>query len=85
MAQVSIPRSRDTGRNFRLHVSNQKPTKMKTYLLKNWKTTLAGVISIAAIVTTTWLPQYADELAKLVGLLVSLGLIAAKDGDKTGL
>jgi hypothetical protein len=58
---------------------------MKTYLLKNWKTTLAGVISIAAIVTTTWLPQYADELAKLVGLLVSLGLIAAKDGDKTGL
>ncbi len=57
---------------------------MKTYLLKNWKTTLAGVVSIAAIITTYWLPQYADELAKLVGFLVSLGLIAAKDGNKTG-
>jgi len=57
---------------------------MKTYLLKNWKTTLAGVVSIAAIITATWLPQYADELATVVGLLVSLGLVVAKDGDKTG-
>jgi hypothetical protein len=54
------------------------------YLLKNWKTTLMGILGIAGIITATWLPQYADELAKVVGTLVSLGLIAAKDGNKTG-
>ncbi len=43
-----------------------------------------GFLGIAGIVTATWLPQYADELAKVVGTLVSLGLIAAKDGNKTG-
>jgi hypothetical protein len=54
------------------------------YLLKNWKTSIMGFLGIAGIVTATWLPQYADELAKVVGTLVSLGLIAAKDGNKTG-
>jgi hypothetical protein len=54
------------------------------YLIKNWKTTLLGVLGLAGVITTYWLPQYADELAKAVGTLVSLGLIAAKDGNKTG-
>lgn len=58
---------------------------MKSYLLKNWKTSLVGIISLVGIVISTWLPQYADELAKVVGTLVSLGLIAAKDADNTGL
>lgn len=57
---------------------------MKTYLLKNWKTSLAGVVAIATIVASTWLPDYQDEVASVVGFLVGLGLIAAKDGDKTG-
>jgi len=57
---------------------------MKTYLLKNWKTSLVGVFAIAAIVTSTWLPQYKDELETVVGVLVGLGLLAAKDGNKTG-
>lgn len=54
------------------------------YLLKNWKTTLAGIVTIAGVVTATWLPQYADEVAKVTGVLVGLGLLAAKDGNKTG-
>ena len=54
------------------------------YILKNWKTTLAGIISIAGVITATWLPQYADEVAKVVGTLAGLGVIAAKDGNKTG-
>jgi hypothetical protein len=58
---------------------------MKTYLLKNWKTSLVGVFAIAAIVTSTWLPQYRDELEAVVGVLVGLGLLAAKDGNKTGI
>lgn len=58
---------------------------MKDYLLKNWKTSLIGVFSIAAIVTSTWLPQYKDELESVAALLAGLGLLAAKDSDKTGL
>lgn len=57
---------------------------MKTYLLKNWKTSIAGIVAIAGIVTATWLPQYKDEVTNVVGFLVGIGLIAAKDGDKTG-
>ena len=57
---------------------------MKTYLLKNWKTSLAGVFAIAAVVTATWLPQYKGELESVAGLLAGLGLLASKDGDKTG-
>ena len=56
---------------------------MKDYLIKNWKTSLAGAIAILVIVTSTWLPQYRDELEAVVGVLVGLGLLAAKDGGKT--
>ncbi len=53
-------------------------------LLKNWKTTLTGVVAIASVVAATWMPQYADHVAQLTGVLVGLGLIAAKDGNQTG-
>lgn len=53
-------------------------------MLKNWKTTLAGLVAIAGVITATWLPEYADEVAKVTGVLVGLGLLAAKDGNKTG-
>ena len=57
---------------------------MKTYLIKNWKTSLVGVFAILAVVTSTWLPQYRDELEAVVGVLAGLGLLAAKDSNKTG-
>lgn len=57
---------------------------MKTYLLKNWKTSLAGLFAIAAIVTSTWLPQYKQELDSVAGMLAGLGLLASKDGNKSG-
>jgi hypothetical protein len=53
-------------------------------ILKNWKTSLAGIAAIAGVVTTTWLPEYADEVAKVVGILAGLGLLAAKDSNVTG-
>lgn len=85
MAQANVSRSRDIGWNSRLSVSNQKPPQiMKTYLLKNWKTSLIGVFAILAVVTSTWLPQYRDELEAVVGVLAGLGLLAAKDSNKTG-
>jgi len=55
---------------------------MKDYLTKNWKTSLAGAIAILAVVTSTWLPQYRDELEAVTGVLVGLGLLAAKDSGK---
>ena len=57
---------------------------MKAYLLKNWKTSLVGVFAILAVITSTWLPQYKDELETVAGILAGLGLLAAKDSDKTG-
>jgi len=53
-------------------------------ILKNWKTTLSGVliaglafVNYKGFITT-------DELLLITSLLTSLGLIVAKDGDKTG-
>jgi len=54
---------------------------MKDYLLKNWKTSLVGVFAIAAVVTSTWLPQYKDELEAVAAFLAGLGLLAAKDSQ----
>lgn len=81
MAEANIPRSRDIGWNFRLPQRNQKPTQMKDYIFKNWKTSLAGIFAILTVITSTWLPEYKDELASIVGVLGGLGLLAAKDGD----
>jgi len=55
------------------------------YLLKNWKTTLTGLATIAGVAAATWFPEYADEVAKAVGILAGLGFLVSKDGDKTGL
>ncbi len=53
-------------------------------LLKNWKTSVIGIVAIASAIISTWLPQYADELNKVIGILTGLGLLAAKDANKTG-
>jgi hypothetical protein len=52
---------------------------MKDYIIKNWKTSLAGAIAILVVITSTWLPQFKDELEAVTGVLVGLGLLAAKD------
>lgn len=53
-------------------------------LLKNWKTSVIGIVAVASAIISTWLPQYADELNKVIGILTGLGLLAAKDANKTG-
>lgn len=57
---------------------------MKNFL-KNWKTSLAGLFGIAAVIVPVMAPQHASTLNQVAALAVSLGLLAAKDGDKTGL
>lgn len=54
-------------------------------LTKNWKTSLAGFFGIISLVVPALFPQYADIAHSATALAISLGLIAAKDGDKTGL
>ena len=53
-------------------------------LFKNWKTSLAGFLGIASVIVPVIAPQYATVAHQVTALAVSLGLIAAKDGDKTG-
>lgn len=53
-------------------------------MIKNWKTTVAG-LAVAAIAVATalnWIT--ADQSAAITAALVSLGLIAAKDSNVTG-
>jgi hypothetical protein len=57
---------------------------MKSFF-KNWKTTLAGIVTTGAVLVPAVAPQYAPIAKQVFGLAVALGLIAAKDGDKSGL
>jgi hypothetical protein len=56
---------------------------MKNFLIKNWKTTSAGILSIAGGIYT----YYNDRtkvMEALTCVLTGIGLIMAKDADKTG-
>lgn len=50
--------------------------------MKNWKTTLAGVV-VALIAGATYLGYLsADQAVAITGTLTALGLIAAEDAKK---
>ena len=53
-------------------------------MIKNWKTTAAGVCVglIAAATYLNWIT--ADQAAAITAALTGLGLIAAKDSNVTG-
>lgn len=48
-------------------------------VLKNWKTSLIGIIGIVSIIVSTWLPEYQTQLDKAVVILMGLGLLRAED------
>ena len=48
-------------------------------ILKNWKTSLIGLIGILGIIVSTWLPEYQTQLDKAVVVLMGLGLLRAED------
>ena len=54
------------------------------YILKNWKTSLVGLVASVTTVVETWLPEYRGLLMQATTILIGTGLIAAKDGNKTG-
>lgn len=55
-------------------------------LLKNWKTTLAGVIALVIQLGPVLLPKYiTPSVANTISVIAgSLGIIVAKDGNVTG-
>lgn len=53
-------------------------------LLKNWKTTLAGLITAVAAVGPLLHILTPEQAGSIFGAAVSFGLIAAKDGNVTG-
>ena len=58
---------------------------MKNFLVKNWKTSLAGIaIAVAAFLKAKGVID-GDTLTLILSVLGSIGLIIAKDGDQTGL
>jgi len=48
-------------------------------ILTNWKTSLAGLVGIVAIIVSTWLPEYQVQLDKAIVVLMGLGLLQARD------
>lgn len=55
-------------------------------LLRNWKTTSAGVLSIAGSVVHLIFSRPLDEtkvMAGITGILLGIGLLAAGDGNAT--
>jgi hypothetical protein len=54
--------------------------------MKNWKTTVAGVITVVVIALHTFYPTVvtSEVTMQITALLVSLGLVAAKDNNVTG-
>ena len=47
----------------------------------SWKTTVAGIIGLATVIIPQFFPQYQDVFNKILGVAVSLGLIAARDNN----
>ena len=60
-----------------------KGEDMKT-LFRNWKTTLAGVVTLVATAGSTLGFLGHDQVNAIMALAVSFGLMAAKDGNVTG-
>lgn len=52
-------------------------------MLKSWKTTLAGLISLAAAIVPAFWPEHTATMAKVAGVAASVGLLAARDNNVT--
>lgn len=56
---------------------------MKTFFIKNWKTTSAGIVSIASGIFL-YINDKTKPVEALTLVLTGIGLILSKDADKTG-
>jgi hypothetical protein len=56
---------------------------MKNFIVKNWKTTSAGILAIAGGIYTLY-NDHTKIMEALTCILTGIGLVLAKDADKTG-
>jgi hypothetical protein len=52
--------------------------------MKNWKTSLFGVLTIASFVVGYFYPQYKDFCTGLMTVMITAGFLSAKDNNVTG-
>ena len=51
--------------------------------LKNWKTTLAGLLALAASLAPIWAPAgVASKIQATAGIFAASGLVVSKDHDQ---
>lgn len=55
---------------------------MITTIKKNWKTTIAGLVTLVCVGGPAAFPQYSHLFAKLAMVAGGIGLIAAPDARK---
>lgn len=56
---------------------------MTTNILRNWKTTLAGLIGIAVSLGSIWAPpEYQQRIVATGSAILASGLFLAKDSDQ---
>ena len=54
-----------------------------TNILRNWKTTLAGLIGIAVSLVSIWSPsEYQQRIVATGSAILASGLFLAKDSDQ---
>jgi len=53
-------------------------------LIKNWKTSIMGLVALSFVVAFLLGRITPDQLLTLIGVVVGGGLLAAKDGNVSG-
>jgi hypothetical protein len=57
---------------------------MKNFIIKNWKTTVSGLLILAMLGIYLLNKITTEQFLTATAFMVSVGLIASKDGDETG-
>ena len=54
-----------------------------SFILMNWKTSIPGVLALAAVIWNSWQTKTIN-VDDVIGALVAIGLVQAKDWNVTG-
>jgi hypothetical protein len=54
-------------------------------MIRNWRTSLAGIVGVACFAVGIFLPEYKALADGIAAAIFGAGFLAAKDGKVTGL